>query len=764
MPVSGRVFYLLLAVLLLAYLVWGATHLGGFQWDDDEGVNVIKAQLVEAGFRLYRDIWSDQPPLLTWILAGTFRLVARQVVAGRFVILLFATSGLLGIALLARRISTPTSALLATLLLAFTPEYFTYSRAIMVGLPAKVLAILAMAVIWDNRTRYRLLAAGALFGTSLLIKPITAYQAVVLAVLSILPQVRERPLAWRPILRQWSWLALGAGAVALPVAVLIGPELITQVVGTYATTKTAYPFSMTANLSWLGRYLIGNIGLFILAVWGVAAWLRNRRVDLGVGVLWLALTLIALLTHTPLRSHQFLLLLFPTTILAAAGCDFVGRALHPGHSLHRWVAYATVLITLLWLSVALYADANLLVAADNDDDNWTSVDIIRSAVAPDELVITDAPMQAFRANRMVPPALAVPSLRRLRTGGLTEKFLIEQTAAAHPRAVILWDGRFDLLPDYVEWVEQHYELARSFNGGSKRIYLSVRDVEYPQEANFGGEIRLLGYRLNRLQVQPEDTLYVTLYWQAIRRPMAIYSGFVHLLGPEGQLLAQHDLIAGTWSHVTAVWQPGEIVIEHYELEVPRDTPSGPWPLEVGLYEYQSGERLSVLDADDHPTNSTSVLLGLQPVVRWAARITPPQRDFNADVQFGPIARLVGYDLKPSLVPDGSPVELTLHWQSLGSSPTSYTVFVHVLDSDGQLITQADLPPCDGRCPTYGWTTGEYLADRHAFTLPAGSPVGRYTIAVGLYDLASGERLPASDGQGHPLPDSRALLEGLEVSR
>jgi hypothetical protein len=110
------------------------------------------------------------------------------------------------------------------------------------------------------------------------------------------------------------------------------------------------------------------------------------------------------------------------------------------------------------------------------------------------------------------------------------------------------------------------------------------------------------------------------------------------------------------------------------------------------------------------------------------------------------------------------VQLTLHWEAVGSTPQNYTVFVHVLDSDGQLIAQADSPPCDGRCPTYGWIAGEYLVDPHAFTLSADGPVGSYQIAVGLYDLATGERLPASDGLTHPLPENRALLEGLEVSR
>jgi hypothetical protein len=763
-PMSGRVFHLLLTGLLLVYLIWGAAHLGGFQWDDDEGINVIKARLVEAGFRLYRDIWSDQPPLLTWILAATFRLVAPEVTPGRFVILLFATGGLLGIAQIAKGLAAPAAALLATLLLAVAPSYFTYARAIMVGLPAMALAALALAVAWDTPCRWRLLASGALFGASLLIKPITAYQVVVLAAVAALPCLRDPTVDWRSVLRQWGWLGVGGGIVVLPVVVVIGPDFVTQVVGTYAETKKAYSFSLMTNLSWTGHYLVENIGPFVLAIWGVVVWLRTQRTELGLMVLWLGLTLVALLTHTPLRTHQFLLLLFPTAILVAVGIEDLRQTFLAGPTLNRVLALVPALIALSWLVIALSADASLLIATNNDNDNWISIEIIRSAVAPDELVVTDAPMLAFRANRLVPSSLAVPSLRRLRTGGLTERFVIEQTAAAQPRAVVLWDGRFDLLPDYVEWVEQHYQLARSFNGGQKRIYLSVRDVQHPQDVNFGGEIRLLGYRLNTSRVEPGGRLYVTLYWRAIRRPTAIYSGFVHLLGPEGGLLSQCDLVTGTWSHLTVAWEPGEIVIEHYELEIPVDAPPGPWPLEVGLYEYQSRRRLPILDADDHPTESSSVLLSHQPVIRWPACTLFPQPDFSADAQFSQVARLLGYGLQPSLAAPGDTVQLILHWHALGSTPHSYTVFVHVLGPDGQLIAQADSPPCSGRCPTYGWVAGEYLADQRAFTLPADAPAGPCRIAVGLYDLVTGERLPAHDGQGHPLHENRVLLEGLEVDR
>jgi hypothetical protein len=545
---------------------------------------------------------------------------------------------------------------------------------------------------------------------------------------------------------------------------MIGANFVGQVVGTYAQARAAYPFDLATNLSWTGLYLANNAGLFALAACGVLAWLRDRRADLGIIVLWLGLSLLALLTHNPLRNHQFLLLLFPAGILAAVGIEYLSQVIADERASHRWAAFLPVLVTSVWVIVALHADASLLVAIDDEKKDWLAVETIRSAVAPDELVATDRPMLAFRADRLIPSDLAVPSRRRLRTGGLSEDFVIAQTAAARPRAVILWDRRFEVLSDYVEWVEQHYELARSYNDGRQRIYLSVRDPEHPQEVDFGGEIRLLGYRLNAPRVEPPGSLYVTLYWQAIRQPQVIYNGFVHLLGPEGQLLSQRDLIMGTWSNLTVAWQPGEVVIEHYDLEVPEGTPSGAWPLEVGVYEYESKRRLPVLDGDGRSTGVSSVLLGLEPVVRWPARMASSQHDYSSDAQFGQVARLLGYDLQPSLAAPGEAVKLMLYWKALSSMWGNYTVFVHILSPDGELVTQADSPPCGGQCPTYGWVPGEHLADQHTFALPTGVASGSHRIAVGLYDLASGERLAGQTGQGRSLPENQVLLEGLEVER
>jgi hypothetical protein len=88
----------------------------------------------------------------------------------------------------------------------------------------------------------------------------------------------------------------------------------------------------------------------------------------------------------------------------------------------------------------------------------------------------------------------------------------------------------------------------------------------------------------------------------------------------------------------------------------------------------------------------------------------------------------------------STLSLTLTWQALAPVPEDYTVFAHLLVGDEKLA-QADARPCEGGCPTNAWRPGEIVVDWHRFALPPGAPAGPYRLAVGLYLLATGERVP-----------------------
>ncbi|HEY72052.1 MAG TPA: hypothetical protein G4N99_02140 [Thermoflexia bacterium] len=95
------------------------------------------------------------------------------------------------------------------------------------------------------------------------------------------------------------------------------------------------------------------------------------------------------------------------------------------------------------------------------------------------------------------------------------------------------------------------------------------------------------------------------------------------------------------------------------------------------------------------------------------------------------------------------VHLTAHWQVETSVKTDATVFAHLLDSEGALAAQADGYPLLGMLPFWLWEPGEVVRDTRHF-----DPVqaGEYTIRLGMWELATGERWLA-DNQ----PDGVMLL-------
>jgi hypothetical protein len=121
----------------------------------------------------------------------------------------------------------------------------------------------------------------------------------------------------------------------------------------------------------------------------------------------------------------------------------------------------------------------------------------------------------------------------------------------------------------------------------------------------GDVATLVGYGLRPeagLDVQADElvpgmTFSVELVWQADAVTDASYRVFVHLIGPQGQLIAQSDGVPGGWTRPTTGWLPGEYIVDVHELSIPPDAPQGRYALQAGMYGPR-GDRLAVPDGTD----------------------------------------------------------------------------------------------------------------------------------------------------------------------
>ncbi len=116
--------------------------------------------------------------------------------------------------------------------------------------------------------------------------------------------------------------------------------------------------------------------------------------------------------------------------------------------------------------------------------------------------------------------------------------------------------------------------------------------------------------------------------------------------------------------------------------------------------------------------------------------THPDTIINANLNN--LINLVGYTLQTS---DHRQLKLTLFWQSRATAWVDYTIFVHLRHRDGTTVAQWDGLPLDGAYPTTRWQSGETIIDPISLPIPANLPTGDYTLWVGMYQLATLERLP-----------------------
>ena len=90
---------------------------------------------------------------------------------------------------------------------------------------------------------------------------------------------------------------------------------------------------------------------------------------------------------------------------------------------------------------------------------------------------------------------------------------------------------------------------------------------------------------------------VPLVWRADATTTTRYRVFVHLVDAAGTIVAQSDAEPASWTRPTTGWLPGEFVTDVHTLILPETIPPGPLALRVGLYDPDTGSRLTSGGAD-----------------------------------------------------------------------------------------------------------------------------------------------------------------------
>jgi hypothetical protein len=264
------------------------------------------------------------------------------------------------------------------------------------------------------------------------------------------------------------------------------------------------------------------------------------------------------------------------------------------------------------------------------------------------------------------------------------------------------------------------------------------DLPNPGRIEMGDGLALLGWDLDRFEAQPGDRMLMTLVWSVESAPEGDYRVRILATDETGQTLDAGTFPPTNLWHPTTIWLPGQAWRGQTTFRLPIQTQPGKARLAVQL-----------LDANGNALAAAAELTTIS-VLPTERVFTPPQPQAPRQANFDNKVLLLGADLAPDPASPGDIIQVTLHWQALTDMDIAYTVFVHLLDADGEVVAGHDSEPASGTRPTTGWVPGEFIRDRHDVSLPVDLPVGEYVIEVGMYD-AGAPRLPrlpvlGDDGQ------------------
>jgi hypothetical protein len=596
---------------------------GSFSAASEEGIRSEQLLLMANGFRPFREIYTNQGPLLLDVLYPFYALFGGSLGAIRLGVGLLSMLGLIGAWWAARQAAGPVGGLAAALLLGASPAYLEGSRLALAQVPSLAPCICAIGcgLRWsasgrDGRSAWLYLAA-VLATVGVLIQPMALAVAAPLAVLALAqPTLRLRPAAIS--------LGLALGIAAL-VVLAIGPaDVYRQILQDRLGAGQGASWDLRRSLQLVAADSFhAQPALFILAAGGaclliVANWRRGLAL-----ASWVLAAGGMLLVSSPLDPQDLVYLYAPLTLVAGAGLGRLARMAWKEAPTGRRTRLLTVGLAAILAAVPPAWSAtgrSEQPQGDNqlddpglhafDRDALQSIDLL---TGPHEFILTDQPGIAALARRMVPPELVDPSRGRTRGEALTDSMAIDAAERYGTRLVLIWGDQLRRLPGIPAWLAENYVLSQVFGARSVKNQRSAEDhsvylrrgtdlaaaraslegaLTIRETADFEGKLRLLGATISPDSVDTQGQISLTVGWLALAPMSTDYHLSVELVGPNGEVRhrQEHDLEGS--ARGTSGWEPGRWLFRTFVLRPDQRSPAGDYRIRISVVDPKGDKSLT----------------------------------------------------------------------------------------------------------------------------------------------------------------------------
>ena len=419
-----------LGAVFLFLGVLAATHpgLNAFQLNKDEGYNWMKARLLADGHLLYDEIWSDQPPAFTLMLAGWCQVVGWEIENARLFMVFWSGILIFAVGDILRRECGVTSALLGVLAMICSQGFVLLSVAVMIGLPAIASALFAIWAIskWSDSHRICwVVLAGGLLGISLTIKLFTGFLIPIVITWLVVNGRGEDRNRFTPLFACLCSFA----TVVIAIFFFINADvtvLQTQLLGTHIE---AHGEIQRRGKDIVRVFLRKDMALFVLAALGAAGVGRQfawKSVP-ALFVAWFVIGTLILVFHRPVWSHHAMLMTVPASVLCGVAWKNAGK--NKSHLVSVIFLASLIGGTAVWQS--------RLAVDTNDTDQRAVLKEMARYREVSRIAVVDLPIFCAHLGLRTPSELAVTSRKRFSTGRLDVATIVRVIQNERPEQVLL---------------------------------------------------------------------------------------------------------------------------------------------------------------------------------------------------------------------------------------------------------------------------------------------------------------------------------------
>jgi mannosyltransferase len=783
-------------------------------WDEGYGVYLARKDLFTLAWETAGDV---HPPVHYWLLHVWTRLVGESEFAIRFSSVIFGIASIALFYWLGRRTFGREVGLVAATLLATSRFHVEWSQQIRMYTLVTALAVVSIALtiqLWKQPTRRLWIGHIAVSTVGLytlyLSGLVPLIESLATVVLCLVPLGGRRlPVGF---LVRWVGAQLVSVALFVPWVILFlsmpraTPRVIYPIdLQTFLhASATSFPLGVSAYLDRYTPVTVAALAILALAV-VVARQRQFQRTGLLLFLLVLAPPFIVFslsmpnpILYAPNLSVRYLLIFLPAYhILLGTSLVFLwnlGRnaPLPPREArtsasrierLPRWSGPGLAVVASLFLAGAIgWSLTTYFPERRLTDDYQTVVGFLDAHARPGDGVILnsdwDWPVYDYHAGSEL-PRYGVGTHAPITAEGATK--LLAPLRDRHEGLWLLTSHNgYDSDPSghVAAWLEENTRQVGQIEAEHRRLTLystdPTRSVATPSvvqpkrrsNARFDNGLAIIGQDVPVAEVAAGESLRFATYWQSPGPLPTSARASLRMLDDHGNI---HRIVAIPVRDGVPLdqWPSGQVARTDYAIPIPRAMPPGWYQLSLGVI---AEEREVPIIGSSKPSLGWVRIIGPSaPTVEIAPR--HPLR-----VNLGDTILLRGYDVSlarpggsdqgqvaPTTLETGSEVQLRLYWQARLAMEKSYTVFAQLVGPTNNPATgnpvwaQRDTYPVDGRHPTSVWVPGEVVIDEHILTVPADAPPGEYKILIGLYDLATGRRLPMSH-DGVAAGDSIVVFE------